>query len=206
MSPPKRRPEDAAALRASLVDHARELVGRDGAAALTMRALADEAGCAVGLPYKVFADRRDLVAELCHAEFVRLGSAFDELARRADEGSGTVAGNLVWFAELLLDSPAVALIGEIVGDAELAGTIADRVHRTGEGPASFEVVVARYLAAERSAGRVAEDVDEEAVAFFVAGAVHNLIVSGEAWPRPSRPRLEDHLTALSRLLTPPPTP
>jgi AcrR family transcriptional regulator len=54
-------------LRASLVHHALQLVARKGAAALTMRALAIEAGCALGMPYKVFADRRELVAEMMRA-------------------------------------------------------------------------------------------------------------------------------------------
>ena len=44
-------------LRSDLVQVAQRIVARDGAAALTMRALAAEAGCAVGLPYKVFASR-----------------------------------------------------------------------------------------------------------------------------------------------------
>ena len=53
MSPPRRTPETTEALRTSLVAHALRLVEREGAPALTMRALAAEAGCAVGLPYKV---------------------------------------------------------------------------------------------------------------------------------------------------------
>lgn len=200
MSPPERPVADTEALRASLVDHARQLIARDGAAALTMRALATEAGCAVGLPYKVFTDRHDLVAEICHVEFVRLGSAFDELSRRA--GTRTVAANLSWFAELLLDSPAVGLVGEILTDDTLSKSIAARAHTTGDGPAAFESVIAQYLAAEKSVGRVARDVDHAAIAFLVAGAVHNLIVSGDAWPRPSRRRLARHLGAIARAISP----
>jgi AcrR family transcriptional regulator len=79
MSPPGCTPDSTEELRASLIEHAQRLVERDGAGALTMRALAAEAHCAVGLPYKVFADRRELVMELLRAEFVRLRAAFDEL-------------------------------------------------------------------------------------------------------------------------------
>ena len=66
MSPPKRKPETTEQLRASLVADTLRVIARDGAAALTMRALAAEAGCAVGLPYKVFTDRHELVGEIVH--------------------------------------------------------------------------------------------------------------------------------------------
>jgi AcrR family transcriptional regulator len=61
MSRPKRSEETARRLRTELLEHARTTVRRDEAAALTMRALAVEAGVSVGLPYKVFADRREIV-------------------------------------------------------------------------------------------------------------------------------------------------
>ena len=151
MSPPKRPAESTEALRASLIDHARRLIARDGAAALTMRALAAEADCAVGLPYKVFTDRHDLVVQICHAEFQRLGDACDELATRA--GTATVGANLAWFADLLLGSPAVTLAHEVFADETLAKAVTARVHETGIGPAAFETVLARYLAAEKQNGR-----------------------------------------------------
>ena len=107
MSPAKRSAETTQQLRSSLIEHARTLIARDGPAALTMRALATEAGCAVGLPYKVFADRHELVAAIVHTEVANLRSTCDELIDRA--GSKTVASNLIWFARVFLDSPAVAL-------------------------------------------------------------------------------------------------
>ena len=91
---PRRTAETTEELRTSLVEHARRLVAREGPAKLTMRALAAEAGCALGLPYKVFADRQDLLVELVRATFGDLHDAGDELLRRA--GRGTVAGNLAW--------------------------------------------------------------------------------------------------------------
>jgi AcrR family transcriptional regulator len=200
MSPPRRAAESTEALRASLIDHARRLVDREGAAALTMRALAAEADCAVGLPYKVFTDRQDLVAQICHAEFQRLGDVYEELATRA--GTATVGANLAWFADLLLGSPAVALAHEVFADETLAKTITARVHESGVGPAAFETVLARYLAAEKEVGRVAPDVDETAFGFLLAGAIHNLIVSGDAWPRPSRRQLKRTLDAVAVAIAP----
>jgi hypothetical protein len=56
--PPVRRTPDATtALRSSPIEHAGRLVRLEGVKALTMRGLAAEAGCAVGLPYELFAAR-----------------------------------------------------------------------------------------------------------------------------------------------------
>jgi len=200
MSPPKRAPESTSALRASLVDHARRLVGREGASALTMRALAAEAGCALGLPYKVFTDRNDLVVEICAAEFARLRGAYDELVARA--GTATVGANLTWFAEILLGSPAVALTQEIFADETLATTIATRIHESGTDSETFETIFAGYLAAEKEVGRVDPRIDENAFAFVLAGAVHNLVVSGEAWRQPTPDQLEHQLTAIATAIAP----
>jgi len=200
MSPPRRTAETTDALRLSLIDHARTLIAREGASGLTMRALATEAGCAVGLPYKVFADRHDLVVEICTEEFGRLAAAFEELVGRA--GTETVGANLTHFAELLLESPAVALAREIHADQHLGSAITSRVHETGVGPATIQLTIARYLAAEKDEGRVDPTVDEDAIAFLDAGAVHNLIASGDAWPRLTAEELHRRLDALAVTLAP----
>jgi len=200
MSPARRTPETTAGMRASLIAHAQRLVAREGASALTMRALAAEAGCAVGLPYKVFADRRDLVAELVHAEFVEMQSVVDELVARA--GTGTIGGNLAWFADLLLASPAVAVAQEVFTDEQLMKTVTTRIHETGAGPATFETILTSYLEAEKRVGRIDDDVNEAAFGFLLAGAIHNLIVSGPGYPRPTKRQLRQVLTAIAARLTP----
>ena len=200
MSPAKRTPETTAALRASLVAHAQRIVAREGASALTMRALAAEAGCAVGLPYKVFVDRRDLIAELVHTEFIEMQAVFDELVARA--GTATIGGNLSWFADVLLASPAVAVAQEVFADEQLMKIVTARIHETGAGPGSFETILSGYLAAEKRAGRVDPDVDVNAFGFLLAGALHNLVVSGEGYPRPTRRQLRRLLAAVADRLTP----
>ncbi|HKA05322.1 MAG TPA: TetR/AcrR family transcriptional regulator [Acidimicrobiales bacterium] len=200
MSPPRRAAETTEALRASLVDHARRIVERDGAAALTMRSLATEAGCAVGLPYKVFLDRQDLVVAILGAEFARITAAAAEFTARA--GTASVGANLTWFSELILDSPAVALAEEVVAHEDLSKRMTAHVRETGAGPAAFEGAFAAYLVAEKRQGRVDADVDERAFAFLLAGAVHNLVMSGEAWPRPTRRQLRRWLDAVANAIAP----
>ena len=198
---PSRRPDAATEqLRASLVEDARRIVTRDGPDALTMRALAVEAGCATGLPYKVFSDRRELVAAVLRAEMDRLADASAELQRRA--GTGRVATNLGWFAEMLLDSPAVVLVPEVMGDHALSHAMSGDAQHRGIGPALFETAIAAYLASEQRAGRITADIDTPAFAFMLAGAVHNLVMSGPAWPRPTRAQLHRHITAVAAAITP----
>jgi len=198
MSPPRRTRESTEQLRASLLEHARTIIARDGPTALTMRSLAHEAGCALGLPYKVFTDRGELVLELVHAELERLRAAGCELVERA--GEHTLDANLAWFARAILDSPAVALASEIIADETLSARFAADVHDTATGPADFGAAFSDYLAAEQQIGRVAAEVDVEAHGFLLAGAIHNLVVSGPAYPRPSRPQLKRYLAAIAARL------
>jgi AcrR family transcriptional regulator len=186
-------------LRAALVEHARRIVERDGVEALTMRALAAEADCAVGLPYKVFADREELVVELLLVEFERLRASFDALVARA--GTGTVAENLAAYARVFLEShtPVVSLAWKM-DSAALSRAIDAKAHESGL-LTSFETTVADYLAAEKRHGRVDAAVDERAFGFLVTGAVHNLIVSGEAYPRPDLDELERMFAAVAERLT-----
>jgi len=184
MSPARRSTEATAQLRATLVDRARTLIAREGAEALTMRRLAVEAGCAVGLTYKLFVDRRELVAEIVHVDVGRLREASDELLARA--GTATVGANLMWYAEVVLDSPAVALARELLNDEALMRSVAASADHTGFGPAAFPQIITRYLTAEQQAGRVAGQVDTDAFGFLIASTLHNLLVAGDAWPKPSR--------------------
>lgn len=196
---PRRSQQATRALRARLLEHARQLVERDGAQALTMRAVAAEAGCAVGLLYKVFASRDELVAELVSAEFHRLRAAFDELV--AGAGAGTVADTLRRYARILLETPtpAFALANELGGDALRAAVDA----KAGESGLlhAFATTVADYLAAEKRLGRVDPAVDEQAFGFLITGAVHNLLVAGDAYPRPDLATLDRHLEGIAARLT-----
>jgi AcrR family transcriptional regulator len=202
MSPRHRSPEATDALRRELVEVARRLVERDGPAALTMRSLAAEAGCSVGLPYKVFVDRTELVGEVVGAEFVRLRLAFEEIVAMA--GTRTVAANLARWAGQLLGSPAVALAHDTAHDDRLRSAIDRAAGDTGMVHA-LETTVAAYLEAEQREGRVDPTVDVRAFGFLIAGAIHNLVVSGEIYPRPSERQLRQILRSVAETLAPKPS-
>jgi AcrR family transcriptional regulator len=193
LSAAKRTAETTQELRDALLEHARRLVSRDGASALTMRALAAEAGVSLGLPYKIFADRREIVDEIVAAEMRRFGAAAESLLTRA--GSYTVGDNLIWFASIVLNSPAAPLAQELHADNQLLESATKVAERMGLSPASFPALLADYLTAEQRAGRVRDNIDCQAFGFLIAGAMHNLLIAGPAWPRPERRQLSRYLTA-----------
>jgi AcrR family transcriptional regulator len=193
LSAAKRTAETTQELRDALLEHARRLVSREGASALTMRALAAEAGVSLGLPYKIFADRREIVDEIVAAEMRRFGAAAESLLNRA--GSYTVGDNLTWFASIVLNSPAAPLAQELHADDQRLESATRVAERAGIGPASFPPILADYLTAEQRAGRVRDNIDCQAFGFLIAGALHNLLIAGPAWPRLERRQLKRYLTA-----------
>ncbi|MFD7323170.1 TetR/AcrR family transcriptional regulator [Streptomyces sp. NPDC059875] len=196
----RRTPEETRELRASLIEHAQRLVEREGPQALTMRALATEAGCAVGLPYKIFANREELIAELVYLELGRLRAAFDAWA--ADAGSRTVGENLTRYARILLETHAPSLtVTQAIDDAALKAAVAAKAHQSGL-LRSFESTVTDYLLAEQRLGRIAADVDAPAYGFLITGAVHNLLAAGESYPRPDPAELDRILSAIGHHLAP----
>jgi AcrR family transcriptional regulator len=198
LSAAKRTAETTQELRVALLEHARRLISRDGASALTMRALAAEAGVSLGLPYKIFADRREIVDEIVAAEMRRFGAAAESLLNRA--GSYTVGDNLTWFASIVLNSPAAPLAEELHADNQRLESATKVAERTGIGPASFPPILADYLTAEQRAGRVRDNIDCQAFGFLIAGALHNLLIAGPAWPRLERRQLKRYLTAAARAI------
>ena len=109
----------------------------------------------------------------------------------------TVGTNLMWYSEIVLDSPAVALARELLNDEALMQSVATSADHAGFGPAAFPRILTRYLTAEQEAGRVAGHVDTDAFGFFIASTLHNLLVAGDAWPRPSRPDFQRMLDAVA---------
>jgi AcrR family transcriptional regulator len=175
MSPRSRSPQATDDLRAAMIDHARTIVAREGPNGLTMRALAAEAGCAVGLPYKVFEDRRALVVALVTADFHHLVAGFALMRHRA--GQETVAENLHRFADLILEVPSVALVHELMADHALVDEVVEHTAHQGIDPSVFEEHIAAYLEAEQSLGRIGHHVETRAIAELLFGALHNLLLS-----------------------------
>ena len=196
----RRTSAEIQAQRRMLVDAAREVVRRDGAAGLTMRAVAREAKCALGLPYEVFANREELVLDLVAEELGELTASLNAWIRSA--GRNTVGGNLYRYARILLDGDVPALVhANDIDDRAFTERLRDVTEESGLLD-SFDRAIATYLAEEQRLGRIRADVDTATFGFLVTGAIHNLVSAGDLYPRPSARRLRAHLDACAAALAP----
>nr|WP_246301342.1 TetR/AcrR family transcriptional regulator [Microbacterium immunditiarum] len=182
-----------------MLGHARTLVRRDGPSALTMRALAQEAGCSVGLAYKVFADREEIVIELITLELDDLVEQFDEWL--AETAQHSVSANLDRYATILLDSPTAGLVHAELMDARIVDVRLAAATRDSAFLASLHTTVPDYLRLEQRRGRVRADVDADAFGFLITSAIHNLIAAGSAYPRPTRAELTAILDRVAQTIT-----
>lgn len=98
--------------REQLFDAAERILLRDGANALTSRAVTTEAGCAKGVLHRHFADFDAFLAELVLDRIGRLDA--QSAALRDTAGTGTVADNLTGALADLFGSVAVAIVGLVI--------------------------------------------------------------------------------------------
>lgn len=162
-------------LRERLFAAAERVVARDGAAALTSRAVTEEAGCGKGVLHAHFAGLDEFVGELVLDRFARSARHAEQLAERV--GQGSVAGNLQEVALLLLESLPSGVAG-------LAMTRPAAALRTREGirsgaPAfdAIEHSFTAYLQAEQGRGRLAPHADAATIALALVGTVHHLLMT-----------------------------
>ncbi|AWZ08783.1 MULTISPECIES: TetR family transcriptional regulator [unclassified Streptomyces] len=167
-------------LRERLFAAAERVVARDGAAALTSRAVTAEAECAKGVLHTHFSGIDEFVAELVLDRFARSARFAEELASKA--GRGTVEGNLAEVALALLNSldPAIAGLAMTRPGASLHTRRA--LESGSPGFAAMQESVTAYLEAERLGGRIAPDADAATLSLALIGTVHHLLLTGGPGP------------------------
>jgi AcrR family transcriptional regulator len=194
MSP--RPATDIEALRSALLEHARTVVARDGVDGLTMRALAAEAGTAVGLPYKAFSSRDELLWELTWMSLVELAGQLDEWAASP---AGELADRLMEFHDLHQNSPAPVLVEHIS-----RGPRGEELFRSAGDAGiirSWTGIMTEFLRTRQGTGDVREDVDVEAFGFIIAAALHHVLVSKPPFLAPDRQTLARHVGGIAARIT-----
>lgn len=169
-------------VRQQLFSAAERVLLRDGANALTSRAVATEAGVAKGVLHKHFTDFDDFLAALVEDRIGRVEARSAALLAAA--GTGTVAGNLTQVLLDLFDTVAVAIVGLIIFRDELRARL--RRARPKGIPLLTEAMamIAAYLTAERDLGRIVLDADLESLALTLTGSAH-LLFAGEEGAHPT---------------------
>ncbi|WP_027930814.1 TetR/AcrR family transcriptional regulator [Amycolatopsis thermoflava] len=154
--------------RQQLFDAAERVLLRDGAAALTSRAVTTEAGVAKGVLHRHFTDFDAFLAELVQDRVRRIGDHSAIL--RASAGTGTVTGNLTAALTELFDPVAVGIVGLVVFRDELRARLGRGIPVLADAAA----MLAGYLTEERAQGRIAADADVDSLALVLIGAGHLL--------------------------------
>ncbi len=166
--------------RGQLFDAAERVLLRGGPAALTSRAVTDEAGVAKGVLHRHFADFEEFLAGFALA---RIAAVNDQAAAlRAAAGTGTVAGNLAAALPALFTPPLLALARLVFARDELRARLraatGSRIPLLGECVA----LAARYLEAERDLGRIAPAADIAVIAPMLVSAVQLLFTDTDGSP------------------------
>jgi AcrR family transcriptional regulator len=166
--------------RQLLFDAAEGVLLRDGASALTSRAVTTEAGVAKGVMHRHFADFETFLTELVLDRAARLD--VHAAALRDAAGVGGVADNLTGALITVLGPVAVTIVGLVISRDSLRARLrragAARIPLITEGTA----MIASYLAAERDLGRIAADADIDILAPTLMGAAHLLFTDRERTP------------------------
>ena len=167
-------------VREQLFAAAERVLLRDGAGALTSRAVTTEAGVAKGVLHRHFADFDAFLAELVLDRAGRV--AGQAAALRESAGTGTVAGQVGAALTSLFSSVAV----EMVALLTFRDGLRTRLRAVGAAriPVLTEAtaMIAAYLAAERDLGRVESGADVDTLALTLIGAGHLLFAGRDGIP------------------------
>ncbi|MEU2511641.1 TetR/AcrR family transcriptional regulator [Streptomyces syringium] len=166
--------------REQLFDAAERVLLRDGASALTSRAVTTEAGCAKGVLHRHFADFDAFLADLVMDRIARIDNQAEAL--RDSAGTGTVTDNLTGALTELFGPVAVAIVALVTSRDGLRA----RLRQAGVAgiPIMTEAtaMIASYLVAERELGRIAPAADINTLAPTLVGAGHLLFADRNGTP------------------------
>ncbi|MFJ9366946.1 TetR/AcrR family transcriptional regulator [Nocardia sp. NPDC101769] len=176
MSPRKaavlRGADDDRNLRDHLVTTAQRLLAGQGAAGLTVRAIARAAGVADGVLYNHFPDKDALLAAAVGAH---VAAAHADLGPLPTPGTATVQENLALYlrAGLTLHRAVLPVFtGLLSSPAVLARYVESKAHND-----DWRELLARYLRAERDLSRLASDADTTAATALLVGICHDTVLT-----------------------------
>ncbi|MEU0944114.1 TetR family transcriptional regulator [Streptomyces canus] len=165
-------------VRRQLFDAAERILLRDGANALTSRAVTTEAGVAKGVLHRHFEDFDAFLADLVLDRVGRI--EMRSRALRESAGTGDVIGNLATALTDLFGTIALRIVGLVIARDALRARLREAGGRGVPVLREATAMVAGYLAAERELGRVRADADVDLLAPTLIGAAHLLFADAES--------------------------
>ena len=178
--------------RARLFDAADRVVLRDGASALTSRAVTEELGVAKGVLHRHFPDFDTFLAEWVVQKTARLRDLGDELNTVA--GTSSVVANLRDALARVFDPLGLATIRIVI----TRDAVRARLRASGDHPLSYlgqaTNILTAYLAAERDHGRLVPSADPRTLALALMGSGHLLF--GEVGAAPSQEAVDEVVASI----------
>jgi AcrR family transcriptional regulator len=173
------------ATREALLSAAEELVERGGAAALSVRAIADEVGTTTRAVYSTFGSKEGVVAALAKRSFEILRDAIAELPTTKDPARDLVQAALSVFRPMAVEHPSLFAIAflRVAPEVEMGADVS-KAAREG-----FELLterVARLGAAKLLGGRSVASATAEFNAMCFGMAVTELLNPSRLSPDPER--------------------
>ena len=167
--------------RDQLFDAAERVLLREGANALTSRAVTDEAGCAKGVLHRHFTDFDAFLVELVLDRAALLEAHSTDLLDSA--GGGSMVDNLTAALTALFGPVPAAIIPLITFRDELRARLR---HATPGGGIAIlgqaTAAISTYLITERELGRIAADADIDSLTLSLVGGGHLLTADREPGP------------------------
>lgn len=156
--------------RARILDASERLMRTIGLARTTTKEIARAADCSEAALYKHFRSKEDLFVHVFMERLPQLGPLLAELTETA--GEGDVERNLTEIARraALFYESSVPIAAAMYAEPALLKRHREGVRELGAGPRRPLDALARYLRAERAAGRLRPDADPEAAAALLLGA------------------------------------
>ncbi|MCD0447035.1 TetR/AcrR family transcriptional regulator [Glycomyces sp. A-F 0318] len=167
--------------RARLLAAAERVLERDGASALTSRAVTEEAGVAKGVLHRHFADFDDFLAELVRDRIARVEAAIGALT--ASAGSATLAANLTEALTRVFTPVNLGLASAVISRDGLRSRLRETTPRGIPILTEAGARLAAYLDAERRLGRIDPRTDPRTLAMTLIGTGH-LLFAGELGATP----------------------
>lgn len=162
--------------RERLFAAAERILLRDGAQALTSRAVTAEAKVAKGVLHRHFVDFDDFLAELVRDRIAVMRSRSAELL--ASVGEGSVEDNLTDALVVAFSSVALRMVGLIIVRDELRARLRAAGHEGVPVASDAAWMIRDYLAAERDGGRIKPAADIDSIGMNLIGGAQLLYEGG----------------------------
>ena len=160
----------SASTRDRILDAAADVMTRLGLAKATTKEIARAAGCSEALLYKHFREKEEIFLGVLKDRLPNLTATLAALPGQA--GTGSVRDRLIEVVDLAVRfyGGGLAIGSSMLGDPTLVRRHREWLIGRGVGPQQANRMLADYLRAEQSAGRVAAATDADAVAALLLGA------------------------------------